>query len=246
MKMYEDHKKTMNLNNKGNTEILNSQRPVSSYHRYNNTENNRIPTQEDDEMKENLKLDEINSYNIIQKLQEHIDMNKTTINDFCDNLNLFLNFDQFKDLFKNINFIINETEAKYLFEIKNPIFKEGYIQISSFENNHNIKFKKYEEELINTSYDIKKMNNQFKQLNNEVSDLINADLYKDFNKNKPQRKILSSNTNKKTTFQSEDYSNISNSKISPLKSKNRLTSAKVNESKTNNLNPSLIIPSPEK
>lgn len=219
----------MNLSNKGNTEILNSQRPISSYQRYTGTENNRLNTQDENDKIEDINID---YKHIIQRLQTFISENNIALNEFCDNLNLFLDFNAFKDLFKKINFIINNSEAKILFNYNNPDKQEGYIKMQNFENNFKLNWKKYQLESINTSYDIKKINNQFKILNNEVYDLIQTDLFNDYNRFKPKRKILSSNTNKKTTVQSIELTN-NNTKNSNEKFNDRINSTKSSKKESN-------------
>jgi hypothetical protein len=82
-------------------------------------------------------------------------------------------------------------------------------------------------------------------LNNEVLDLIQTDIYNSYNKFKPRKKIISSNTNKKTAIQSMDLADTSNLKSSPDKSQNRLYSTKINN-KSNTVNPTVISTSPDK
>jgi len=191
-KFYEDHKKK--LNNKAN-EVLNSQRPISSYHRLK--ENNK--SRKDEELEKdiphrNVMNSELSPSNIIElnslinRFKKFIQNNQITLDKFCYNPKLFLNFEDFCVLFRTIRFEFeNKKEAMNLFMFKNPNNKEGFISIENFVKTFQFDFKqeKFETELKNDKSETVRKSEyleDFRKINSEVFDIIRNDL-KEENKN---------------------------------------------------------------
>jgi hypothetical protein len=192
-KFYVDHKKK--FNNKAN-EVLNSQRPISSYHRLN--ENNKSKKDEEldndllhrNEMKSELSPSDILELNIlIIRLNKFIQHNQITLDKFCYNPKLFLNFEDFYELFRIIRFEFqNKKEAMNLFMFKNPNNREGFISIENFVKTFQLDFiqekletgfkKKEKSEIVRKS----EYCEDFKKIHSEVFDIIRNDI-KEENKN---------------------------------------------------------------
>lgn len=142
-------------------------RPISSYHR--NVLSSEVNS--DNINNKNVNISEVNSNELIQKLSDFIKIKKISKRDFCDNPNLYLDINDFKDLFNKINFEITKSEYNFLFQHKNPNIDEGYILIQSFYDNfpinwldNNIENKEDVKEISSLS----KINTEFKSLQDEI------------------------------------------------------------------------------
>ncbi len=98
-------------------------------------------------------------------------------NEFCDNENLFLNFDDFSAIFRKIRFEIKASDIKILFCHENPHKNEGYILIKQFINSCKLDFKDINLENATDEYDMKKVNEKFNHLHNEILEIVRKDLY---------------------------------------------------------------------
>lgn len=197
MKMYEDHKK--NANPKSN-ELINAQRPISSYQRNLYSENNRKETNEDHPKTE---ANDINVGNVTEKFNKFISKNKIARNEFCDNSNIYLDQAEFKELFKKVRFEISTNELNFLFTHNNPNLEEGYILMNNFLTHNEFNWKELQIGRVDTNYDIKKINQDFKQLNDEVLDIVKNDLIQTYNAqsnnaNKTHNKRIFSSTTQNT------------------------------------------------
>lgn len=98
--------------------------------------------------------------------------------EFCDNPNLYMDINDFAELFQKIKFDINDEELNYFFKIGNKNNEEGYILIKLFfQNIANIDWRENTivENALTTEYvDFKKINNEFKVL---YDDVIQAKFY---------------------------------------------------------------------
>ena len=102
-------------------------------------------------------LIDLNNYLLSHKIKE---------NDFIDNPNLFLNFDDFCEVFKEIHYSIPKKYLKMLFEYNNPEgSKDNYILMKSFIKN--LEFYK-PEEILNES-DVSKFGNSNLNINKSSS-----------------------------------------------------------------------------
>jgi hypothetical protein len=156
MKVYDDHKKT---NNAKTSEIENPHRPISSYQR-------GLSAGRREEKEEDFRID-----GFIQKFQGFVNKNKIKITDFIENPDIFLDFDEFKELFRNIKYEIRDSEIEILFNYNNKI--SDYLLGKTFLNNISIKW--YEEPLPTaelTNFNIVDINQEFKNLKDEVLDII--------------------------------------------------------------------------
>lgn len=157
MKIYDDHKK---LNNAKTSEIENPHRPISSYQR-----GLSAGRREDKE-------DEFRIDTFVQKLQSHVNKNKIKINDFIENPDIFLDFDEFKELFRNIKYDIKDSELQILFNYNNN--NSDYLLGKTFLNNI-VGIKWYEDPLPEaqlTNFNIIDINQEFKNLKDEVLEII--------------------------------------------------------------------------
>jgi hypothetical protein len=174
LKIYEDHKK--NLNNKSN-EMNNNQRPISKYQRIVISDNRPGESSRpvSPRFDENLPTQDLDS--TVNRLNLLLKKNKVTLKEFCDDVNIFLDFSDFKELFKKIRFDISHNECLLLFNFNNPNKDEGYILCSSFICNLGIKFEEIPIDVVNTNYDLNKINEDFKIFNSEIIDIVKKDIY---------------------------------------------------------------------
>lgn len=68
------------------------------------------------------------------------------------------------------------NEAKILFSYKNPNIEEGYILMKNFFNNFKVEWKDYEIEKVDTEYDIKKLNEEFKSFHTDILNIVRNDI----------------------------------------------------------------------
>jgi hypothetical protein len=163
IKLYEDHKKNTNTKNDNRP----NHRPISSYLR--NLQN---------EKKENSIEEKVNPNECINRLNQFITRNNINITQFCENSDIFLDFEAFKDLFKNIRFDISNSEATFLFSLENKFLKDGFILMKIFFKTHENSLNWYKSrtlEIINNEYKIKKLNDEFKSLHQDILGIISKE-----------------------------------------------------------------------
>jgi hypothetical protein len=228
MRIYEDHKKNVNGNFKTN-EVLNNQRPVSSYQRNLLTENRKDTSQEVLLTEGNkFEINESSLKELLTRFNKFLQKSEIKETDFCDNLQLFIDINDFKDLFRKIRFDISPLELKMLFYNRNPNSSEGVIQIKMFLDNYSFQWKTVYLENINTNYDIKKLNSDFKNLHNEIMEIVKNDIFDSQNKfysktrntSAKKRKIhpiTNNNSNNTSNIKSEKLPRAQTGKIRPLK-----------------------------
>ena len=147
-KAYEEHKKTESKIN---------HRPISSYQVNNNNVVNNLNKEDSIKSKQkpqsahpitssnnsvNNKSESISSNNekesdknfdeIITDLRNFIKQKNIKKNDFIDNENIFLTYEDFKSLLQSIHYIIPKKYLKVLFNYKNEGTKDNYIYLSKF------------------------------------------------------------------------------------------------------------------
>ena len=224
IKLYEDHKK----NNITKNENRSNHRPISSYLR--NMQN---------EKKDNSIEDNINLNETIRRLNTYIKKNRISYNEFCDTPDVFLDYSTFKELFKKIRFDITSNELTNLFNYENKFNRDGYILMKNFFKIH----EKYLEfinskttiDKIDTNYNIKKLNNEFRDLHRDILNIVNKEStlenikkIKDL-KSSIHRPITAFNSNK-SIEKPIQLNNMNNSLHIPIlkeeKKKVRLMSAK--------------------
>ena len=112
--------------NSAKFEAQNNQRPLSKYHR------DKSPSgKEDEKFDEQKFLDQFNS---------HLQSNKVKMSDFAENLNLFVDRDELRDMFRKVHFEIKLNELKQL--LKNSGFDDEFISLSNFLQKFNFNFYK--------------------------------------------------------------------------------------------------------
>ncbi len=156
--MYEDHKKNTNTKNDNRP----NHRPISSYLRNLEKRDNSID-------------EKFNPNETISRLSQFIVRNNITVVQFCENPDLFLDFDAFKDIFKNIRFDISNNEANFLFSLENKFLKEGFILMKNFLKTHENSLnwcKQKTNEIVTNEYKIKKLNDEFKTLHRDILTII--------------------------------------------------------------------------
>lgn len=151
---YEEHQKNLVKQSELNPQA----RPISSYQR--NLDSGKMRKADDEEV--------VNVKPLIEALQDHI-RNKITLSEFCDNPTLYLNEEEFGDLFRKVKFHLKPGQLSALFEQNNPFIKEGFIQIKKFVTNHELEFKE-ESRLLPLQTDEKKalMARDFQDLNSDI------------------------------------------------------------------------------
>ena len=130
MKLYEEHQKQ-------ETKPIN--RPVSSYHHYHNVQQqNENIVNSETKHKNKPQSAQTSSHHsqqshlqrknepektfeqLINELNEFIIKNKITRSQFSENENIFVTFDDFKQILHNIHYTINSSYMKILFNNNNP------------------------------------------------------------------------------------------------------------------------------
>jgi len=198
-------------------------RPISSYHRQNG-KRDEIDCKSSDNF-------DINLDNLISRLNNHIKKYKFKKSDILDNSTIYLDLDDFKEIFKRIRFEINQSELNSLFKYKNNSYEEGYIYGNVFLENCNLQEltltektleeHKYENNIggrIN-KIDFKEINNQLKLIQNEVNDIVKMD------SNSANKRVLTGNKIFQNKFDTRKNSaknisyrdNISSSNTSEIK-----------------------------
>ena len=109
-----------NSNKKGQQSKSNTVNNVNE-----NIDNNNNESNENDLTVEQV-LQDLNNFLIAHKIKK---------SDFLDNCGVFLNFEDFVDVFKQIHYTVNKKYLKMLFNYKNPDgAKDDYIHMKNFVN----------------------------------------------------------------------------------------------------------------
>jgi hypothetical protein len=180
MKIYDDHKKT---NNAKNSEIENPHRPISSYQR-------NMSAGKREEKEEEFRID-----TFIKNFQSYVSKNKIKISNFIDNPDIFLDFDEFRELFRNIKYDIKDNELQILFNFNNK--NSDYLLGKTFFNNFDIKwYEEIEQQVELTNFNITDINQEFKNLKDEVLEIIENEFREKSSIKPKMRTALSSKPNK--------------------------------------------------
>lgn len=177
-------------------------------------------------------------------MNSHIKKNKLKKTDLLDNSAIYLDLDDFKELFKRIRFEINQNELNGLFKYKNNSYDEGYLFGKNFLENINIANFTQEDNIYeNVNYgnieikdeiderknrikkvDFNEINNQLKIIQNEVNDIVKK------NKSVGKNKIASANKPNYNPFDSSRKFSARN-----ISSRNDISSSNTSDMKTSNL-----------
>ncbi len=102
--------KKRSVNNQNNAAVNN--RPISSYHRNTHSASDRDI--------HNINISDVNLNDLIERLSNHIKNKKICKLEFCENPTIYLDINDFADLFKKIKFEISKPEVYCLFQQNNP------------------------------------------------------------------------------------------------------------------------------
>ena len=95
-----------------------------------NNVNENINNNNDDSNENDLTVEQV-----LQDLNNFLIAHKIKKSDFLDNCGVFLNFEDFVDVFKQIHYTVNKKYLKMLFDYKNPDgAKDDYIHMKNFVN----------------------------------------------------------------------------------------------------------------
>jgi len=181
---------------------------------------------------------EINCDNLISRLNTHIKNYNLKKSDLLDNSAIYLDIDDFKELFKRIKFEITLNDLNSLFKYKNNSWDEGYIFGKTFFENLNLTDlpfteKTFEENKFNSKnylknekdnkinlIDFKDINDQLKLIQNEVKDIVKNNL----------------NSNKKNVISGTKTNHVLDRKFSSRNKsvKDKISSNNASEKKTSN------------
>ena len=117
---------TKSNNNSKNSNKKDQQSKSNTVNNVNeNIDNNNNESNENDLTVEQV-LQDLNNFLIAHKIKK---------SDFLDNCGVFLNFEDFVDVFKQIHYTVNKKYLKMLFNYKNPDgAKDDYIHMKNFVN----------------------------------------------------------------------------------------------------------------
>ena len=117
---------TKSNNNSKNSNKKDKQSKSNTVNNVNeNIDNNNNESNENDLTVEQV-LQDLNNFLIAHKIKK---------SDFLDNCGVFLNFEDFVDVFKQIHYTVNKKYLKMLFNYKNPDgAKDDYIHMKNFVN----------------------------------------------------------------------------------------------------------------
>ena len=136
---------------KSNTNIANN------IHENNNINNNDDSNENDLSVEQVLK--DLNNFLISHKIKK---------TDFLDNCGVFLNFEDFVDIFKQIHYIVNKKYLRMLFNYNNPEgAKDDYIHMKNFVKN--LTFYKIEGIVSDSEFSKVDSNTGSNQSNSKVS-----------------------------------------------------------------------------
>ena len=233
--MYEEHKKK-------DTKIIH--RPISSYqpnssnnnNNYNlisnqlgnNSNNSNKISHPKSASSKNTDLPKKSFDEIMNDLKNFIKKNKISKNDFIENDNIFLNFEDFKSCLQSIHYNIPNTYAKVLFIHDNEEgAKDNYIFIKKF-----LKLI-YPESDFDSSYNSHSVYNSQKTdsiYNNNNNNSNNNNNNNNYNNNN-NKNIKSNNKNNNNNISNITNSSISKSSINNNNSKNKNESISLYEIK---------------
>ena len=122
----------------------------------NKEQNNKEQNNKESNNKEQNKNKELTFEEILNDLNKFILTNKIKRADFIDNPNVFLNFEDFKDVFQQIHYTLPKKYLKLLFNHNNEEgAKENYILMSNFIKNLTF----YKIEGVGNDSDVSKIEN---------------------------------------------------------------------------------------
>jgi hypothetical protein len=130
------------------------------------------------EKKENSIEEKFNPNETISRLNQFIVKNNITVSQFCENPDIFVDFEAFKDIFKSLRFDITNIEANFLFSLENKFLKDGFMLMKNFLKNHENTLNWYKvknSDVINTEYKIKNLNDEFKTLHRDILRIISQE-----------------------------------------------------------------------
>ena len=145
--------------------MQNIQRPISKYQRNQQDKRELNSEQENKELND---FSNINIPDVVNRLNALIKKNKISKMEFCDNPEIFLDINDFKELFRKIHCVISNAEVNALFNYNNPSVEEGFILCKTFFDTHKLDWKEMSLDKIDQEYDMKKINEEFKALQDEV------------------------------------------------------------------------------
>jgi len=147
---------------------------------------------------------------LIERLSNHIKNKKICKLEFCENPTIYLDINDFADLFKKIKFEISKPEVYCLFQQNNPNYSEGYILIQTFLDSYDISwFEIYTEnkEEVKEPENLYKINNEFKALQDEVMMIVKKE------------EVRAASSKKFTTNTVNNFRNLNSFRLFSTKSK---------------------------
>ena len=122
-------KKVPNKPQSAQTKSNNNSKNSNKKDQQNNV-NENINNNNDDSNENDLTVEQV-----LQDLNNFLIAHKIKKSDFLDNCGVFLNFEDFVDVFKQIHYTVNKKYLKMLFNYKNPDgAKDDYIHMKNFVN----------------------------------------------------------------------------------------------------------------
>ena len=190
-----------------------------------NIDNNNNESNENDLTVEQV-LQDLNNFLIAHKIKK---------SDFLDNCGVFLNFEDFVDVFKQIHYTVNKKYLKMLFNYKNPDgAKDDYIHMKNFVNY--LTFYKIEGIVSDSEFSKVDSNTASNQSNSKISqqNILNKTLSEvaDMKSNKSIYEIKYINE-QYNQFNKDIIEILKNSKKKPYETKynNALSSKRSNQKK---------------
>ena len=190
-----------------------------------NIDNNNNESNENDLTVEQV-LQDLNNFLIAHKIKK---------SDFLDNCGVFLNFEDFIDVFKQIHYTVNKKYLKMLFNYKNPDgAKDDYIHMKNFVNY--LTFYKIEGIVSDSEFSKVDSNTASNQSNSKISqqNILNKTLSEvaDMKSNKSIYEIKYINE-QYNQFNKDIIEILKNSKKKPYETKynNALSSKRSNQKK---------------
>lgn len=202
--------------------------------RYLNT-NQDFPNIETDNFIQITSNSQLNPENLFARFNKHIKKYKISCPEFIDNPKIYLSRDQFDDLFKKIKFQISRDELNYLFE---STHEDGYLKGISFlktfsnkifwlegqERKKNVNFPQGNAENASKVLEERSekpelnslVNEEFKQMKNEIMDIVNEESRPKTISKLPKRPVLSSINNQKGSNKNSDLKNQTENKNSNI------------------------------
>ena len=160
--------------------------------------------------------------NTLSRLNVFLKDNSVKIEDLFDNLNIFIDINELRQIFKNIDFVLSYDELDFLFEYNNPNLSEGYLSGKTFLNN----FKNYvdfdnKKDSFNYENNLNKSNNNYNYYNNTIHNYKkenrNNICNNKSNKNEDNKKIQTNKLKKDLIINNNLYKNCENEVLEILK-----------------------------